>query len=94
MPALIGWAAVTNEVSLAAWVLFLIIFLWTPPHYWPLSMRYLEEYKSAGVPMLPVVAARMGPTVNVSTTMATVTTSLGGNHLGHCVTTQSGVKGL
>jgi protoheme IX farnesyltransferase len=56
MPALIGWAAVTNELSLAAGVLFLIIFLWTPPHYWPLSMRYLEEYKAAGVPMLPVVA--------------------------------------
>ena len=56
MPALIGWAAVTNEVSLSAWVLFLIIFLWTPPHYWPLSMRYLEEYKVANVPMLPVVA--------------------------------------
>ena len=56
MPALIGWAAVTNEVSLSAWVLFLIIFLWTPPHYWPLSMRYLEEYKLANVPMLPVVA--------------------------------------
>lgn len=56
MPALIGWAAVTNEVSISAWVLFLIIFLWTPPHYWPLSMRYLEEYKAANVPMLPVVA--------------------------------------
>lgn len=56
MPALIGWAAVTNEVSLSAWVLFLIIFLWTPPHYWPLSMRYLEEYRAANVPMLPVVA--------------------------------------
>ncbi len=56
MPALIGWAAVTNEVSVSAWVLFLIIFLWTPPHYWPLSMRYLEEYKLANVPMLPVVA--------------------------------------
>lgn len=56
MPTLIGWAAVTGELSLAAWVLFAIIFLWTPPHYWPLSMRYLEEYKAAGVPMLPVVA--------------------------------------
>ncbi|QKJ25318.1 protoheme IX farnesyltransferase [Aquiluna borgnonia] len=56
MPALIGWAAVTNEVSAAAWVLFLIVFLWTPPHYWPLSMRYLEDYRDAGVPMLPVVA--------------------------------------
>ena len=56
MPALIGWAAVTNEVSAAAWVLFLIVFLWTPPHYWPLSMKYLEDYREAGVPMLPVVA--------------------------------------
>jgi protoheme IX farnesyltransferase len=56
MPALIGWAAVTNEVSAAAWVLFLIVFLWTPPHYWPLSMKYLEDYRDAGVPMLPVVA--------------------------------------
>ena len=54
MPALIGWAAVTNEVSAAAWVLFLIVFLWTPPHYWPLSMKYLEDYRDAGVPMLPV----------------------------------------
>ena len=56
MPALIGWSAVTNEVSAAAWVLFLIVFLWTPPHYWPLSMKYLEDYREAGVPMLPVVA--------------------------------------
>lgn len=56
MPALIGWSAVTNEVSITAWILFLIIFLWTPPHYWPLSMRYLEDYRDAGVPMLPVVA--------------------------------------
>ena len=58
MPALIGWAAVTNEVSAAAFVLFLIVFLWTPPHYWPLSMKYLEDYRDAGVPMLPVVAKK------------------------------------
>jgi len=55
MPVLIGWAAVTNDLSPAAWVLFLIIFLWTPPHYWPLSMRYRDDYAAAGVPMLPVV---------------------------------------
>lgn len=55
MPVLIGWAAVTNELSPAAWMLFLVIFLWTPPHYWPLSMRYKEDYAAAGVPMLPVV---------------------------------------
>ena len=55
MPVLIGWAAVTNEISAAAWMLFLVIFLWTPPHYWPLSMRYKDDYAAAGVPMLPVV---------------------------------------
>lgn len=55
MPVLIGWAAVTGDLSIAAWVLFLVIFLWTPPHYWPLSMRYREDYATAGVPMLPVV---------------------------------------
>ncbi len=55
MPVLIGWAAVTNDLSPAAWILFVVIFLWTPPHYWPLSMRYTEDYAAAGVPMLPVV---------------------------------------
>jgi protoheme IX farnesyltransferase len=55
MPVLIGWAAVTGELNAAAWVLFLIVFLWTPPHYWPLSLRYKAEYSDAGVPMLPVV---------------------------------------
>ena len=55
MPVLIGWAAVTGDLSPAAWMLFLVIFLWTPPHYWPLSMRYKEDYAAAGVPMLPVV---------------------------------------
>lgn len=55
MPVLIGWAAVTNDLSLTPLVLFLIIFLWTPPHYWPLSMRYKDDYTAAGVPMLPVV---------------------------------------
>jgi protoheme IX farnesyltransferase len=55
MPVAIGWAAVTGTVAPAAWILFLVIFLWTPPHYWPLSMRYKEDYANAGVPMLPVV---------------------------------------
>jgi len=55
MPVLIGWAAVTDSLSIAPWLLFLVIFLWTPPHYWPLSMRYREDYSAAGVPMLPVV---------------------------------------
>ena len=63
MPVLIGWAAVTNDLAPAAWVLFLIIFLWTPPHYWPLSLRYKQDYSDAGVPMLPVV--RNNKTVGV-----------------------------
>lgn len=56
MPVLIGFSSVTGTVTWSAAVLFLMIFLWTPPHYWPLSIKYLEDYKAAGVPMLPVVA--------------------------------------
>lgn len=55
-PVLIGWAAITGHLSWAPWVLFLVIFFWTPPHYWPLSLRFREDYGNAGVPMLPVVA--------------------------------------
>ncbi len=55
MPVLIGWSAVTGSVGWPAVVLFLIVFFWTPPHYWPLSMRFKEDYATAGVPMLPVV---------------------------------------
>ncbi|WP_419183569.1 heme o synthase [Serinibacter arcticus] len=56
MPVLIGWSAVTGGLDWAALVLFGVIFLWTPPHYWPLSMRFKDDYAAAGVPMLPVVA--------------------------------------
>ncbi|MDT3396065.1 heme o synthase [Streptomyces sp. B1866] len=56
MPVLVGWSAVTNSVSWAAVILFLVMFFWTPPHYWPLSMRVQEDYQRVGVPMLPVVA--------------------------------------
>ncbi|MEK9663171.1 MAG: heme o synthase [Candidatus Nanopelagicales bacterium] len=58
MPVLIAWAAVTGSLTWAPVVLFLIIFWWTPPHYWPLSLRYRDDYAAAGVPMLPVVAER------------------------------------
>jgi protoheme IX farnesyltransferase len=58
MPVLIGWAAVTGELSWPPFILFLIIFLWTPPHYWPLSMKYRSEYQAAGVPMLAVIRGR------------------------------------
>ncbi|WP_026818508.1 heme o synthase [Arthrobacter castelli] len=56
MPVLIAWAAVTNTVEWPAFILFMVIFLWTPPHYWPLSMRYSEDYRNADVPMLGAVA--------------------------------------
>lgn len=55
MPVLIAWAAITGGLSWTPVVLFLIVFLWTPPHYWPLAIKYREEYAAAGVPMLPVV---------------------------------------
>ena len=57
MPVLIGWSAVTGSLAWAPVVLFAVIFLWTPPHYWPLSMRFRSDYAAAGVPMLPVVAS-------------------------------------
>jgi protoheme IX farnesyltransferase len=57
-PVLIGWSAVTGSLSWAPWVMFAIIFFWTPPHYWPLSLRFKEDYAAAGVPMLPVVASK------------------------------------
>jgi protoheme IX farnesyltransferase len=55
-PALVGWAAVTGRVGMPAAVLFVIVFLWTPPHFWALAMRYERDYAAAGIPMLPVVA--------------------------------------
>ncbi len=55
-PTLVGWAAVTGTLALPAWILFAIVFFWTPPHFWALSLRYRDDYERAGVPMLPVVA--------------------------------------
>jgi heme o synthase len=55
MPPLIGWASVTNHVSLASILMFLIIFLWTPPHFWALALYKNEDYTRAGIPMMPVV---------------------------------------
>ena len=56
MPVLIGWSAVTDSLSLAPVVLFAVVFLWTPPHFWALAIRYRDDYARAGVPMLPTVA--------------------------------------
>ena len=58
MPTLIGWSAVTDSVGWPAVILFLVIFFWTPPHYWPLSMRFTDDYTAAGVPMAPVVQSQ------------------------------------
>ena len=55
MPVLIAWATVTGSLALAPFALFLVVFFWTPPHYWPLAMKYREDYATAGVPMAPVV---------------------------------------
>jgi protoheme IX farnesyltransferase len=54
-PTLVGWAAVTGELALPAWIMFAIVFFWTPPHFWALALRYQEDYAAAEVPMLPVV---------------------------------------
>jgi protoheme IX farnesyltransferase len=55
VPVLVGWAAVTNSLGWTPWLLFLLIFLWTPPHFWALAIKHSDDYKAAGVPMLPVV---------------------------------------
>jgi protoheme IX farnesyltransferase len=56
MPVLIGQAAVTNSLTTASWLFFMVIFFWTPPHFWALAVRYKDDYAAAGIPMLPVVA--------------------------------------
>jgi protoheme IX farnesyltransferase len=56
LPVLIGWAAVTGELSWTAFWFFMVIFFWTPPHFWALAIKYRDDYAAAGIPMLPVVA--------------------------------------
>jgi protoheme IX farnesyltransferase len=58
MPVLIGWAAITNSLSWTAAAFFLVIFFWTPPHFWALAIKYKEDYAAAGFPMLPVIATK------------------------------------
>jgi protoheme IX farnesyltransferase len=62
VPVLVGWAAVTGAVEAPAWVLFAIVFCWTPPHFWALALRYHDDYAAAGFPMLPVVKGRAAAT--------------------------------
>jgi protoheme IX farnesyltransferase len=65
VPVLVGWAAVTGTVEAPAWVMFAIIFLWTPPHFWALAIRYRDDYASAGIPMLPVVRGESAVTAQI-----------------------------
>ncbi|AYF74509.1 protoheme IX farnesyltransferase [Nocardia yunnanensis] len=77
MPVLVGWSAVTGTIGWPSIVLFLVIFFWTPPHTWALAMRYKEDYKAAGVPMLPVVATEQAVTKQIVLyTWATVLATL------------------
>jgi heme o synthase len=77
MPVLIGWVAVTGSLAVPPFVLFLVVFLWTPPHTWTLAMRYRDDYAVAGVPMLPVVATERRVIVeSLVYTWATVLCSL------------------
>ncbi|MBT1018504.1 heme o synthase [Canibacter sp. lx-72] len=76
-PVLIGWAAVTGSLELTPWIFFLVIFLWTPPHYWPLSIKYRADYAAAKVPMLGVVRTRSTVSLQIILyTWATVAASL------------------
>jgi protoheme IX farnesyltransferase len=59
VPALVGWAAVTGRVGLPAWIIFAIVFFWTPPHFWALALRFREDYARAEIPMLPVVSGEL-----------------------------------
>src|SRR5580658_9947424 len=65
VPVLVGWAAVTDRLAWAPVVLFAIIFIWTPPHFWSLAVRYKEDYAAADVPMLPVVASMKRTTTEI-----------------------------
>ncbi len=76
-PVLIGWAAVTNSLAWEPFILFVVVFLWTPPHYWPLSMRYRADYAEVDVPMLAVVRGRTEVGLQIILyTWATVAASL------------------
>ncbi len=77
MPTLIGWAAVTGSLAWPPWVMFLVVFFWTPAHYWPLAIKFRHDYARAGVPMLPVVAedVHVGQQI-LAYASATVVTSL------------------
>jgi protoheme IX farnesyltransferase len=65
VPVLIGWSAVTNSLTWTPVLLFLVIFIWTPPHFWALAVRYRDDYEAANVPMMPVVASLRHTTLEI-----------------------------
>ena len=65
VPVLVGWAAVTNSLSWTPVLLFLVIFIWTPPHFWALAVRYRDDYEAANVPMMPVVTSLQRTTLEI-----------------------------
>jgi protoheme IX farnesyltransferase len=84
MPVLIGWAAVSNNLPLSAWLFFLVIFFWTPPHFWALAIKYKDDYEAAGIPMLPVVATMKSVEKQMWWhTIGMVISSLGVNYTEH-----------
>ena len=64
-PCSIGWSAVTNTLGWTPVLLFLVIFIWTPPHFWALAVRYRDDYEAANVPMMPVVASLRRTTLEI-----------------------------
>jgi len=98
VPVLVGWAAVTNSLAWAPVLMFLVIFIWTPPHFWALAVRYRDDYAAADVPMLPVVASmeRTAVEILVYTVVLVATTALLGAvaHLGAIYAVTALVLGL
>jgi heme o synthase len=96
MPVMIGWSAVTGHIGWPALAMFAIIFFWTPPHTWALAMRYKDDYKSAGVPMLPAVATERQVTKQILiytwlTVLATMVLALAAGWLYTAVAVLAGV---
>ncbi|BDB43078.1 MULTISPECIES: heme o synthase [Mycobacterium] len=96
MPVMIGWSAVTGTIGWPALAMFAVIFFWTPPHTWALAMRYKEDYKVAGVPMLPAVATERQVTKQILiytwlTVLATLTLALAAGWLYAAVAVVAGV---
>ena len=84
MPVLIGWAAIRDSLSLTAWLFFLVIFFWTPPHFWAWAITYKDDYAAAGIPMLPVGATMKSVEKQMWWhTIGMIVTSLGVNYTAH-----------